>query len=96
MHEALDKYFWDHTSNASERFRLIRLLEYTSFEDLLKIPFDMFRRHHMTFRLDQLRTADKRRQFLQMLIPFVQQSDSWKACISAALGVSKQPSEDNR
>jgi len=45
----LYKYFWDHTRNASDIFKLKRLLEYASFPDLLKIPFEILKSniHHI-------------------------------------------------
>lgn len=40
MDNRFDRYFWDAKSDAfSPEYRLVRLLEYSSFFDLLKIPY---------------------------------------------------------
>lgn len=91
MHEALHRYFWDHTEAASDRFRLTRLLEYASFEDLMKVPFDLVRGSLAEVEPARLRTTEKRRRFVLLIAPFVDQASSWREAILLALGIPTGP-----
>ncbi len=70
------KYFWDGSQNLSDEFIIRRMLEYAAFPDLLQLPFDrlkMYLRHHNP---DQLRTSEKRKQFLKVILPYLGTADS--------------------
>ncbi|HOW52391.1 MAG TPA: hypothetical protein PLV42_10155 [bacterium] len=71
------RYFWDGTGNLSDRFKLQRLLEYASFPDMLKIPWDLVVREIENIPVDKLRTSDNRKRFLRYLFPHIATSSSW-------------------
>ena len=65
--QSLNKYFWDQTLNASTHFKTKRLLEYASFPDLLKVPFEQIRKEIPLMDLEKLRTGEKRIAFLKKI-----------------------------
>lgn len=73
----LDQYFWDHTQTASDTFKLRRLLEYASFPDLLKIPFDFVRQNILSIHPATLRTSATRILFTEKIKEYIPQSLSW-------------------
>jgi hypothetical protein len=84
----LYKYFWDNTRNASEIFKLKRLLEYASFPDLLKIPFEIlkFNIHHID--VERLRTSETRRRFVKEIQNYIHSSRDWDETIFKISGIS--------
>ena len=64
-HPNLKKYFWDHTMNASDSFKLKRLLEYAAFPDLLKIPFEFMKNNIHSIDASKLRTSKTRIRFVK-------------------------------
>jgi hypothetical protein len=75
------RYFWDGTGNLSDPFKLRRLLEYASFPDMLKIPWDLVVREIGHVDLERLRTSEDRKRFLVYLLPHVATSESWLEAI---------------
>lgn len=77
----LEKYFWDGLDEISDSFFVKRMLEYASFPDLLKIPIDVFIKEIKSIDIQKLRTSDKRKRFLELLLPYIDQSNSWNELI---------------
>ena len=77
----LEKYFWDGTENISDTFFVKRMLEYATFPDVLKIPFAVFVCEIKRIDISKLRTSKSRKRFLELLIPYLNQSDSWRELI---------------
>lgn len=77
----LEKYFWDGTENISDTFFVKRVLEYATFPDVLKIPIAVFISEIKRIDISKLRTSKSRKRFLELLIPYVDQSDSWRELI---------------
>lgn len=73
----LYKYFWDHTRNASDIFKLKRLLEYASFPDLLKIPFEILKSNIHHIDVETLRTSETRRRFVKEVQNYFDSSSDW-------------------
>ncbi|HLP46721.1 MAG TPA: hypothetical protein VK469_12265 [Candidatus Kapabacteria bacterium] len=83
----LDKYFWDHTRNASDVFKLKRLLEYASFPDLLKIPFEFVKANINRLDPETLRTSQMRRRFIKEIQANIQTSNTWDEVIFHIAGI---------
>ena len=81
MHEALNKYFWDGKENISEKYKLRRIIEYASFPDLLKYPFDDVKKYLPDLNIDKLRTGEKRKNFIKIILPHLSDFDSWEDII---------------
>ncbi|MCK4766343.1 MAG: hypothetical protein KAW12_29375 [Candidatus Aminicenantes bacterium] len=73
----LDKYFWDHTGNASDAFKLKRLFEYASFPDLLKIPFDFVKTNINEIDASRLRTSKTRIIFITRMKEVIKNCSAW-------------------
>jgi hypothetical protein len=86
----LNKYFWDRTLNSSRSFKTIRLLEYASFPDLLKAPFEQIREEISRIDLERLRTGERRKAFLSRLKRFAPFSDSWDGALKDVCGLRKR------
>ncbi len=54
-----------------------RILEYASFPDLVAYPFDKFKQHLSSINVDDLRTSEKRRRFIRLILPMVSRARSW-------------------
>jgi hypothetical protein len=88
LHPALEKYFWDHTWNASsDTFKLRRLFEYASFPDLIKIPFDFVKSNIHRLDLEKLRAAQTRRRFVREIQNYIDESNSWDETIFKIAGI---------
>jgi hypothetical protein len=85
MHDRFRKYFWDGDTNWSPTFILKRILEYASFPDLIKYPFDEVKQHLPSINLHQLRTGETRKQYLITLAPYIPNAQSWEEAIWAML-----------
>lgn len=79
------KYFWDYTENASEIFKLARLLEYASFPDLIALPFDFFKKYIFDIQIEKLRTTEKRKMFIEQIKKYAAVSDNWETAIKKSL-----------
>jgi len=77
----LEKYFWDGLDEISDSFFVRRMLEYASFPDLMKIPIDIFIKEIKHTDIHKLRTSYKRKRFLELLLPYIDQSNSWNELI---------------
>jgi hypothetical protein len=83
----LYKYFWDHTRNASDLFKLKRLLEYASFPDLLKIPFEIIKSNIHLIDVETLRTSGTRRRFVKELQNYIHSSSDWDETLFNIAGI---------
>ncbi len=81
MQNLENKYFWDHTGNAGEVFKLRRLFEYASFPDLIKIPFDRVKSNINAIDLSKLRTTEKRIKFLMLIQKSAPFCNTWEEAI---------------
>lgn len=84
---ALDKYFWDHTQNASDAFRLKRLLEYAGFPDLLKVPFDFVKQNIRSIDSSRLRTSEVRKRFVKRISGVVDDCNNWEEAVYKITGI---------
>jgi len=76
------KYFWDgNIDSFSPQFRLSRVIEYASFPDLLRYPFEEVKRVIDHISIEHLRVGESRKKFLSYMKPYVQMSDSWDEAI---------------
>ena len=87
-HPNLKKYFWDHAMNASDSFKLKRLLEYAAFPDLLKIPFDFMKNNIHTIDASKLRTSKTRVRFVREIQKEIHHCRNWKETIFGIAGVN--------
>ncbi len=71
------KYFWDGEDNLSGKFKLQRIIEYAAFPDLIKYPLDEFKKHLPEINLDKLRTSEKRKRFIRLIAPLLNQAENW-------------------
>jgi hypothetical protein len=81
MHSALDKYFWDGKEGLSGEFKLRRIIEYASFPDLIKYPFDEVKKYINRINPDKLWTGEERKRFIRLIMPYVEKSDSWEEAV---------------
>jgi hypothetical protein len=77
MPKNLNKYFWDGEENVSGTYRLKRILEYASFPDLIAYPFGELKKYLQNIPIDKLRTSQKRKDFIKLIMPFVSQAENW-------------------
>ncbi len=84
---ALDKYFWDHTQNASDHFKLKRLFEYAGFPDLLKIPFDFVKQNINSIDTSRLRTSQVRIRFVKQISEVIDDCHNWDEAIYKIAGI---------
>ncbi len=82
MPRNMDKYFWDGKQNISGEYKLKRILEYASFHDLIAYPVCELKRYLYAINIDKLRTSQKRKTFIKLIMPFVSQSQSWDEIIN--------------
>ena len=85
MHERYKKYFWDGKTGWSDDFILRRIIEYASFPDLIKYPFEEVKKYIDAIPLNKLWTGEKRKKFMQYIKPYVHQSNSWDEAIHKML-----------
>ncbi len=83
----LDKYFWDHTENASDAFKLKRLFEYAGFPDLLKIPFAFVRDNINRIDIPGLRTSKTRITFVERMKAVIDSCNSWDEIVYKIAGI---------
>ncbi|MCU0643104.1 MAG: hypothetical protein MUC94_02485 [bacterium] len=77
MQKRFAKYFWDGDKNLSNKFMLIRILEYASFPDLIAYPFEELKKLLPTANIDRIRTSEKRKGFLKLITPFLADATNW-------------------
>ena len=82
MQKSMDKYFWDGKQNISGEYKLKRILEYASFPDLIAYPVRELKKYLHAIDIDKLRTSQKRKTFIKLIMPFVSQSQSWDDIIN--------------
>lgn len=76
------KYFWDAESDAfSPEYRLVRLFEYASFYDLLKIPYSELCTGLKKIKLDHYRIPEARQLLLERIKPYLSTSRSMAEAI---------------
>lgn len=86
--DKLNKYFWNFTQGASDPFKLKRLLEYASFPDLLKIPFDFFKSNYYKVNLEKLRTSKNRICILQRMKNVIDECQNWDELLFKVSGIT--------
>lgn len=77
----LEKYFWDGKINISDAYFVKRIIEYGSFPDMLKIPFSVFVKEIRDIDLSKIRASEKRKKFLKLLLPHLENAGSWREII---------------
>ena len=82
MLKSLNKYFWDGDINLSEEYKLKRILEYASFPDLITYPVEDLKKYLPTINIDGLRTTEKRKKFIKLIMPFLSDSQTWDDIIN--------------
>ena len=87
MRKNLSKYFWDGDTNISEEYKLRRILEYASFPDLITYPVEEVKKILPAINIDNLRTSQKRKEFLKLILPFLPNSHSWDEIINKLIKI---------
>lgn len=77
MRKSMDKYFWDGNVNISGEYKLKRILEYASFPDLIAYPIEDMEKYLPTINIDGLRTSQKRKTFIKLIMPLISESQNW-------------------
>ncbi|MFQ5639144.1 MAG: hypothetical protein ACE5IR_14270 [bacterium] len=77
MQKNMNKYFWDGELNVSEEYKLKRIIEYASFPDLIDYPVEDLKKYLPAINIDELRTSEKRKTFIKLILPFIAESQSW-------------------
>ena len=85
--ENLNKYFWDHSQNASDEFKLKRLFEYASFPDLITIPFDFVKTNINRIEPSRLRTSETRIRFVTCIKEVIDNCENWDQTVYKIAGV---------
>ena len=88
--DSLEKYFWDHTQDASAIFKLIRLLEYASFPDIIKIPFKDIKDNLREIDIKRLRASNIRKLFISKLQSVAPNCITWDEAIYAIIGIKRE------
>lgn len=81
MQNVDNKYFWDGHQNLSDAFIIKRILEYAAFPELLKLPFDKLKEYLLHHDPDRLRTSEKRKQFLKVILPYLETASSLEEAV---------------
>ncbi len=81
MPKNIDKYFWDGNKKISGEYKLKRILEYASFPDLIAYPIDDLKKYLPVIDIDKLRTSEKRKTFIKLILPLLPNSQSWDELI---------------
>jgi hypothetical protein len=81
MLERHKKYFWDYTQNASDIFKLKRIIEYASFPDLISFPFDILKKYLPQIEIENLRTSEKRKAFIKLIRNKFENTENWEDSI---------------
>lgn len=88
MQKRFYKYFWDtgaSTGNNPDdlppKFRLRRILEHTSFPDMLNYPFEEVQEYLPSLDIKRLRTGEHRKMMLEYILPYLQESLTWEEAV---------------
>lgn len=90
MPESKDKYFWDGVSGMSEEFKLKRMFEYASFPDLLSYPLDNIKKYISVIDIGKLRTSEKRKAFIKLIIPLLPNVQDWDDLFDELLTLNRK------
>jgi len=86
MQKEYKKYFWDSSKESfSKEYQLNRIIEYASFPDLIKYPFDEMKKNINKVNINSLRTGYSRVKLIQMLKPYILKSRSWEEVMNKYL-----------
>lgn len=83
----LEKYFWDHTENASDAFKLQRVIEYAGFPDLIKLPFDFVKANLDLIDISRLRTSRVRVRFIERMQSVISRCRTWDDAVFKIAGI---------
>jgi hypothetical protein len=83
----LEKYFWDRTENASDSYQLRRLIEYASFPDLIKVPFDFVKININHIAISRLQTSQARILFIRRLQNVINHCRTWEDALFKIAGI---------
>ena len=89
------KYFWDHSENASPPYKLRRIIEYASFPDLVKYPYEEVKENLPLLDISKLRTAEDRKKLMAHLQPLAAKADSWDELFELFFQLDLRPSPDS-
>jgi len=82
MRKRINKYFWDGNINISGEYKLKRILEYASFPDLIAYPVEELKKYLPSINIDKLRSSQKRKTFIKLIMPLISESQSWDDIIN--------------
>ena len=86
MQEEYKKYFWDGSKESfSKEYQLNRIIEYASFPDLIKYPFNEMKKNINKVNINSLRTGSSRVKLIQILKPYILKSRSWEEAMKKYL-----------
>ena len=82
MQKRYNRYFWDSPPETfSDEFKLQRIIEYASFPDLIKYPFEDLKKNITKINTDTLRTSFSRKEFIRLLKPYILSNNNWNEAI---------------
>lgn len=81
----MSKYFWDGEAILSGAYKLRRMFEYASFPDLIHYPVEEIKKYLSHIDIDSLRTSEKRRRFIKLIVPFLPEVQSWDDIVNRLL-----------
>ena len=85
MQKRFKKYFWDGMDNAPAHIVIRRILEYADFPDILHIAFSDFKANIHKIGITNMRTDKRRIEWLQKIMPYTRNSNSWDEAIQKML-----------
>jgi len=71
------------------------MIEYASFPDLIKYPFDEVKKYINRLNPDRLWTGEERRKFIRLLLPYIEKSESWEEAVFAMVDKTGQTRKIN-
>lgn len=91
MRKNISKYFWDGDVHISEAYKLKRILEYASFPDLIAYPVEDLKKYLPAIHIDGLRTSEKRKAFITLIMPFLSDTQTWDDIINRLIKADSTP-----
>ena len=91
MPRRTNKYFWDGDVHLSEAHKLKRMLEYASFPDLIAYPVEDLKKYLPAIHIDGLRTSEKRKAFIKLIVPLLPDSQTWDDIIDRLIKAGGAP-----
>ncbi|MFH0814432.1 MAG: hypothetical protein V2A69_16585 [Pseudomonadota bacterium] len=85
MQKSMNKYFWDGETNLSGAYKLRRMFEYASFPDLINYPVEDLKKYLPAIDVDSLRTSEKRKRFIKLIVPLLPEVQSWDDIVNRLL-----------